>query len=246
MLKRILDFLYGRSLVNRDNPFENVRLQVLVSISILFIVLNIPYSVLSFEASLVGFATSIIQDATLITIVTMIQKGKHVKFAIILFIVNMWFQNLFHFYVNNGILLEQGIIFYMLSIIISFILLGRSGGYISSVIVATLIIIGLYNEINDCALFRAPQELMDPPMLKEMKYFILLPLTLCIFLLGAYFRAQLRSEKQMKKQKDLIESKNKEITDGMRYAFNIQRAQLPVHSHIDRTLDRLKSDAGIH
>jgi tetratricopeptide (TPR) repeat protein len=44
----------------------------------------------------------------------------------------------------------------------------------------------------------------------------------------------------IKKQKIIIEEKNKDITDSIRYAKRIQQSQLPTEKYITKNLDRLK------
>lgn len=42
------------------------------------------------------------------------------------------------------------------------------------------------------------------------------------------------------KQKEIIEQKNKDITDSIRYAKRIQQALLPTYAYIEKSLKRLQ------
>jgi hypothetical protein len=46
----------------------------------------------------------------------------------------------------------------------------------------------------------------------------------------------------VKKQKELVESKNKEVMDSINYAKRIQQSILPTSKYIDSSLKRLKRD----
>ena len=47
--------------------------------------------------------------------------------------------------------------------------------------------------------------------------------------------------KENKKQKDIIEQKNKEITDSIRYAKRIQQAFMPSEKFVERIMNELKN-----
>lgn len=61
-----------------------------------------------------------------------------------------------------------------------------------------------------------------------------------IFITVRMFKNEnLRYSKEINKQKDLIEEKNKNITDSMKYARRIQESLLPSEKYIDKHLKRL-------
>ena len=61
-----------------------------------------------------------------------------------------------------------------------------------------------------------------------------------IFIAVRMFKNEnLRYSNEINKQKDLIEEKNKSITDSIRYAKRIQETLLPSEKYIEKTLNRL-------
>ncbi len=60
------------------------------------------------------------------------------------------------------------------------------------------------------------------------------------FLLERSVNFMTMQSRQIKKQKDLVEEKQKEILDSIHYAKRIQKSLLPTEKYIDKNLDRLK------
>jgi len=48
-----------------------------------------------------------------------------------------------------------------------------------------------------------------------------------------------KANKEISEQKELLETKNKEITDSIRYAKRIQKAHLPSEDYVSRKLNEL-------
>ena len=67
----------------------------------------------------------------------------------------------------------------------------------------------------------------------------LLVIVLAFFVSKSY-REKQRSNELLSQQKEIIEEKNKEVTDSIRYAKRIQDALLPSEKFMERTLKRLK------
>lgn len=55
------------------------------------------------------------------------------------------------------------------------------------------------------------------------------------------YRNKKKANKEISEQKDLVEQKNKEITDSIRYAKRIQNAHLPSNDYISKKLKELKN-----
>lgn len=55
------------------------------------------------------------------------------------------------------------------------------------------------------------------------------------------YRNKKKANKEISEQKDLVEQKNKEITDSIRYAKRIQNAHLPSKEYISKKLSELKN-----
>lgn len=101
------------------------------------------------------------------------------------------------------------------------------------------------------AITKAEQEKKDALTLKEKqkKQLILYSVTggllLVLILSIVVFRSLLNNKKKNKiisQQKHLVEEKQKEILDSIRYAKRIQHSLLPTEKYIDKSLNRLKND----
>lgn len=71
-------------------------------------------------------------------------------------------------------------------------------------------------------------------------YFVVTGLIVIIALVALkLLQTNRKNNKLLQAQKDLIEEKNKDITDSINYASRIQRSLLPQEKYIQKNLDRL-------
>lgn len=86
---------------------------------------------------------------------------------------------------------------------------------------------------------------------KNLQLFMFLIFSLFLLIMGYIVLKAYRQKKkanlliqqqkeEVELQKDLVEEKNKEVLDSIRYAKRIQRSLLPTEKYIDRSLKRLK------
>lgn len=101
------------------------------------------------------------------------------------------------------------------------------------------------------AITKAEQDKKDAITLKEKQekqlilYSVVGGLLLVFILSVVIFRSLLTNKKKNKiisHQKELVEEKQKEILDSIRYAKRIQSSLLPTEKYIDKSLNRLKND----
>jgi len=72
-------------------------------------------------------------------------------------------------------------------------------------------------------------------------YFLVTGLIILIALIAIkLLRTNRKNNKILKAQKEIIEEKNKDITDSIYYARRIQRSLLPPEKYIQKNIDRLK------
>ncbi len=72
-------------------------------------------------------------------------------------------------------------------------------------------------------------------------YFLVTGLIIIIaFIAIKLLRTNRKNNKILKAQKEIIEEKNKDITDSIYYARRIQRSLLPPEKYIQKNIDRLK------
>ncbi len=71
-------------------------------------------------------------------------------------------------------------------------------------------------------------------------FLIFIPITLCLFAIWSHTGTIQVAKETMEKQKDIIEEKNKDITDSIVYAQRIQQSLLPTEKYIEKNMDRLR------
>jgi hypothetical protein len=236
----IKDFFLGKALAQSDDPFENVKYQVLLNFSLFFLASNIPYTIISYNSFISHFISAIVQNCAMLTVIILLKQARYLKTAVIVFMLNLLLQNVYHFFINNGLLLHQGVLFNLLTVTLVFILMGRSWGFIVMLFVGALTATGIYNENSNFSLWHFSASLADPSLEANMKYTIFLPFFLSVYLISEFVRVQNKARKQLNDQKQLVVEKNREILDSIRYAKRIQKSLLPNEKYIVRVLNEVK------
>ncbi len=241
VLKKIKHYFIGKALELNDDPFERAKIEVLFKFSLFFFCINVPYTILSFSSDIVHLISAFAQDVALFCVIYILKKGKNIKLAVNFFILNFASQNLLHFLINNGQIKDQGIIFFLLFCLYAFLLISRKWGIIISFLVAVMLSIGIYNGNTGNSLFNFPPELADPTTTKEMAYISLLPLFLLLYLVSEFVKAQTKAKELLHSQKKMVEQKNKEVIDSIKYAKRIQNALITSEKNMERMLNKDKS-----
>jgi hypothetical protein len=235
-MKTLKKFFIGDILSQTDNVFTQARIIVLFNFTIIFLLTNIPYCILAFSHQTIHKTLAITTVVGLIAVLVALKNFRNLKLGVWLYILNHSFQNFTHFLINNGRLEEQGILFFMLYISFGFFLAGRLTGFILSGLVIISFMIGAYNVMTDYSLFKFPPEVADPMQTPVMKFFTLIPIFMNIYLVSQFIRTRQRAEEQIQLQKQMLEQKNKEVLDSIRYAKRIQQSLLPNDKLIRRIL----------
>ena len=239
-LKKFQHYFIGGALARTDDIFEQVKAEVLFNFTAFFLLTNIPYVFVSANKTIhLTMGVSILVALALVLVV--IKKTNNVKWATYFFLINFTIQDCGHYIINNGRMAEQGMLFSLLFTLCGFLLLDRRWGIGIGIVIVSMDIIGLYNLNNGFPLWHVPIDISDPPEEGNFKYLALIPLLLNMYLISEFVKARRKAEKQLVEQKALIEEKQKEIIDSIRYARRIQRSQLPNEKYIDKTLERMKS-----
>ena len=81
----------------------------------------------------------------------------------------------------------------------------------------------------------------ESQQLPNQPFVTLVPFALCVYLIIVFMRTNKVAEKQIQKQKELVEIKNTEITDSITYAKRLQKALMASEKNIDQNIERLKN-----
>jgi hypothetical protein len=72
-------------------------------------------------------------------------------------------------------------------------------------------------------------------------FLMLIPISLSVYAIWSHTGTIKQAKETITHQKQLIEEKNKDITDSIIYAKRIQQSLLPQESYIEKTLNRMKN-----
>ncbi len=103
---------------------------------------------------------------------------------------------------------------------------GVQGGLIRSVVFVAFFIFSLYNYMTGKQLDLG---IPDDQQLPNQPFFTLVPFSLCLYIVITFVKTRRAAEHTIEQQKNLLETKNREITDSINYAERIQKAILPSH-----------------
>lgn len=154
-------------------------------------------------------------------------KGYNLTISKNVFFTNFIIQHIYHFLLNNGEMLLQGVLFFTLLALFAFFLYGQLMGWLSFAFMLILSFIGIYNVNSSYSLFFYPAELADPTTEGNAKYMVVLPLLMNIYLVSEFVKSQSKAKARISSQNKELLEKNKEILDSIRYAHRIQKSLMP-------------------
>ncbi len=241
--KKIQNYFIGGITSTTDDVFEKAKAEVLFNFTAFFFIANLPYAALSLTLTwfhiFLGYSTIV----GLGLVFFILRKYKSIKIAATFYLLNHAMQNISHFLIDNGRLEMQGILFFLLFVLVGFMTLGRKWGFYIFIFVVIAICIGIYNIATNLSLFSFPPELADPVSEGFMQYLTLIPLILNVYLVSEFVKAQNNAGVQIRKQKILLEKNNdelemqkQEIISSLNYAKRIQHAVLPMEETIFKNI----------
>jgi hypothetical protein len=240
-LKKLQRYFIGGALAKTDDVFEQAKAEVLFNFTFFFLLSNLPYLFVGLD-QFVHFAMGASTILALLLVLIVIKRTNNIKYATYFFLVNFTIQDFGHYFINNGRMAEQGMLFSLLFILCGFLLLDRKWGTGIGIFTVAIVILGIYNQNNDFVVWKVPPEISDPQEIGGLKYLAIIPMFLNAYLISEFVKARQKAEKQISEQKTLVEEKQKEILDSIRYAKRIQNSQLPPISYIEKELNRLKKE----
>ncbi|HYG50325.1 MAG TPA: hypothetical protein VD905_05450, partial [Flavobacteriales bacterium] len=151
IFKKVQLYFIGNALGKITNPFDRAKVKVLFNFCTFLFISNLPYTFLSFSSHPAHFISAIVQNVFTIAVILILKNKQNLRLAVNMFMTNFIAQNIFHYLINNGKLLDQAVLFYTLIILFAFILIGRKWGFAITLFVCISICIGIYNVNNNYA-----------------------------------------------------------------------------------------------
>ena len=237
--KALRYYFIGGALAKTDDVFEQVKAEVLFNFTAIFLVTNIPYLfIITISAFHWFMAVSTLTALLMVLIV--IKITSNVRKATYFFLANFLFQLGGHYVIDSGEAPRQAVLYFLLFGMSGYLLMDRRWGFWISFGIIVLYSLGVYNSLTNYSLFLFPPELADPPEIGPFRYLAIIPLVLNAYLISEFVRAKQKAEKQLSDQKQMIEEKQKEILDSIRYAKRIQKNHMPTDKHFEKEIRRLK------
>lgn len=238
-LIKLRDYFIGGALARTDDVFKQIKAEVLFNFTVFFILTNIPYLFVSPSPVHMSLAVSVL--VALFTALIILRARADARLATYFFLLNFTIQILGHFIINNGLFEAQGTLFSFLFVASGYLLLDRRWGFGLAICMVIVYVAGIYNVVSGFPLWRCPPGLADPTEEGNLRYFALIPLLLNIYLISEFVKARQKAEKQLAERKRIIEEKQNEILDSIRYARRIQSTLMPSEMHVYKMLSRGRS-----
>jgi len=239
LFKKFQLYFIGGALTKTDDVFEQVKAEVLFNFTLFFLLTNIPYLFVAGN-KVIHLTLGISTLCALMLVLVAIKKTNNVKTATYFFLINFTIQDYGHYIINNGRMEQQGLLFTLLFALCGFLLLDRRWGVGIGVLCIAMYMLGLYNLNNNFQVWHISQEISDPPETGNFKFLAIIPLFLNMYLISEFVKARQKAERQLSEQKELIEEKQKEMLDSIRYAKRIQDALITPEKYIEKSLNKLK------
>lgn len=242
MRTKLRTYFIGEFLKNTDDVFEKARAIMLYQFVLVFqVIFLMPF----ITDILLGYTKGAILHAIdillLLYFLVLLKKAKNLDSLINLFFALCFFSSLLAFMVFNPVRIDSIGVSWTFAFLTLSALLQRGlsrilyccfWGWVP--IAYAFINIQLDGALTWKLLKQDGTE--DPPI-----FLILIPIILSIYAIWTHTGTIRKAKEQIMLQKQMIETKNKDITDSIVYAQRIQQSLLPTEKYIDKNIERLKS-----
>jgi hypothetical protein len=240
-MNKLRNYFIGDYLALTDNVFTRSKIRLLYNftsfylINVIFFWSNTLSKHYYYHAGILGFSI-----VFLTTILFVLRKSKNYELASKLLLLNQTIVGIVSYLIQESTMDFVGEFFILVNILIAFFTLGTKYGFI--VTGFWLLQIGhcLANDLSGgkFVLIHIPKDQVLPPT----PVFVLVPFFLCVYIIYEFVKTRAEAERDIQLQKQLLENKNKEITNSITYARRIQQSLLPTEKYIDKNLDRLQKN----
>lgn len=226
-MKKLRQFIIGEYLSKTSNVFERARIQLLYNFTVFYLLNLVLFSVnlyvnrYYYHAAIITFAISL-----LIVILIAFKQQQRFKSIALILMFQQIVTGIISYLIQQSNMDFVGEFWIVVNILITFFTLGKKHGFIMSAIWFLQLIHCLVNDASGgkFILVHIPADQVLPPA----PYFILIPFFLCIYIIYEFVKTRSVAELDIQEQKSIIEHKNQEILDSIRYASRIQKSQLPL------------------
>jgi len=234
-MKKIRNWFIGDYLAKTDNVFERAKIELTYSFCAFFFIMGVLYYG-NLIANNLWYHFYVVTFAVIsLGVVPFILKYKqNVLWAAGWYVGQQFVVGFCENMIEEGKLSAMGALFSINTIMFCFFVFGTRKGFLAAL---PFMIFFTYAVINQSAggrlvFFHTPPEekVQDQPIVT------LVPFFLSLYVIWKFITTRSAAEKQIEMQRMLLETKNKETTDSIKYAKRLQEAILPPLSFIKQYL----------
>jgi hypothetical protein len=239
-MKKLRNWIIGDYLAKVDDVFTRSRIELIYNF-VLFYLLNVILFCVNVYVNHYYYHAAILSLSVFIltSVLIALKKTEDYRFAAKILLFNQTLVGVVSYLIQESSMDFVGEFFIVVNILIAFFTLGRNAGFLITAIWFLQIVHCLANDVTKgkFILLHIPKDQVLPPA----PFFVMVPFFLCVYIIYQFVKTRAIAEKDILEQKKIIELKNKEITDSIRYAKRIQDSSLPTTKYIDKTLERINS-----
>ncbi len=239
-MKKLKNWFIGDYLAKTDDVFEKARIELTYDYTLFFLILGLAFygnliaAGLWYHVYVITFACS-----SLMTIPFILKYKQNLRLAGNWYIIQQTITSFGSVYIEEAKPEMSGSLWTMSFIIFILFIFGPKKGALRlipfiSIFVLVLTCYTMGKKLD----FGIPESQQLP----AQPYVIIVPFALCLYLIIVFLKTNNVAEKQIQKQKELVEIKNSEITDSIKYAKRLQQAIMSSEKNIEQTISRLKKD----
>lgn len=239
-MKKLKNWFIGDYLAKTENVFEKARIELTYDYCIFFIILGLAFygnliaNGLWYHFYIVSFAC-----LSLITIPFILKRTENLELTGNWYVIQQTIVSTCSVFIQEFKPDMSGTLWTMSFIIFILFIFGAKKGF-----VRLIPFISVFVFILACSTMGIQHDFGIPEsqQLPNQPFVTLVPFALCVYLIVVFLRTTKVAEKQIQKQKELVEIKNVEITDSINYAKRLQRALMASEKNIEHNMNRLKNN----
>lgn len=239
-MKKLKQWFIGDYLAKTEDVFEKARIELTYDYSIFFIILGLAFygnliaNGLWYHFYIVSFAC-----VALLTIPFMLKHTQNLKLTGNWYVIQQTIVSTCSVFIQEFKPDMSGTLWTMSFIIFILFIFGAKKGFVRLIpFIAVFIFILATSTMN----IQLDLGIPESQQLPNEPFVTLVPFALCVYLIVVFLRTTKAAERQIQKQKELVETKNAEITDSITYAKRIQTAIMASEKNIEQNINRLKKN----
>lgn len=239
-MKKLKNWFIGDYLAKTEDVFEKARIELTYDYTLFFFIMGLAFygnliaEGLWYHIYVVTFAMIALPSTLLI-----LKYKQNLKMAGNWYVIQQTIVSGCSVYIEEANPDMSGPLWTMSFIIFILFIFGTKKGFLKLIpFFGIFILVLACHTLNLKLDFGIP----DSQHLPNQPFVTIVPFALCVYLIIVFLKTNNAAEKQIQKQKELVEIKNMEITDSITYAKRLQKALMATEKNIEQNINRLKNN----